>query len=775
MCVRQFFRHYEIQAEIGRGGMSRVFRAHDPSLDRQVALKVLLERYNQDDERVQQFEKEAHITASFTHPNVVKVYAVGRELSDLVIVMELVENGSLDELIAEQGKVTESQALTWGLETAHGLQAAYQNGLLHRDVKPGNILLAKDRSAKLVDFGLALMFQREKDESEEIWATPYYVPPEKLMGRGEDHRSDIYSLGATLFHLLAGKPPIEVVTGTYEELQKAKTKPTSLKPMAPHVSPETCRLVERMMSPDPDRRPNAYDDLINMIEDAHPTKKSRARMTRARGTQVGSAGQRFLAKQRARQGAMKRKRATLASLFALVLVVGVGWAIHRAQQPRGGASSQSSSTVDPGNLGEDETPLVGSESQTALFARARQSLLDGDLEEAHSQFRTLIRSDDGPSALKQWAFFHRGLTNLLIGRESAAQEDFGQLGELQGEQRELNTIFAEAGERLSLDKKVPGNVARNTDGGSCRPVLLLAYGLKNWERGAFQDARLHLERFIELRPGSDYEWITAYHSLAEAPLEDLQWLCGRRQIESLKNEKALEEEQQALRRFVKTARTQRARSAANKRLTSIENRLEKLTPSNEAGDVFSLAQDRRVWEDCLETLLPLATSARFAEGAAFLRTKKNAFTSDAGESHLADQIHAWLKADAFLDHLVATAPGLTGNLKRLQGETLNGTITGADRTTISIRTSVGTISVPLAQVTPDSLARLAVQKIEETRDSNLYYRRQEELVLFAFLTGLEQILNDHASTLRRENRPFRERWDRLKAFKASTPEHTRHG
>ncbi len=163
MCVRQFFRHYEIQEEIGRGGMSRVFRAHDPSLDRQVALKVLLERYNQDDERVQQFEKEAHITASFTHPNVVKVYAVGRELRDLVIVMELVENGSLDELIAQQGKVTESQALTWGLETAHGLQAAYQNGLIHRDVKPGNILLAKDRSAKLVDFGLALMFQRETD------------------------------------------------------------------------------------------------------------------------------------------------------------------------------------------------------------------------------------------------------------------------------------------------------------------------------------------------------------------------------------------------------------------------------------------------------------------------------------------------------------------------------------------------------------------------------------------------------------------------------------
>ncbi len=594
------------------------------------------------------------------------------------------------------------------------------------------------------------------------------------MGQGEDHRSDIYSLGATLFHLLAGKPPIDVITGSYEELQKAKSKPAHLKPMAPHISPPTCRLVERMMAPDPGERPSAYDDLIAMIEDAHPTKKRRTKVTRIGGARVGSAGQRFLASQRARQGAQKKQRAALASVAALALVLGIGWSIFQAQQERNAAGG-GSSTTGPSNLGDDETPLLGSDAD-ALFARARQAVLEGHWEEALGHWETLAEREDASSELTQWALFHRGLTNILAGREPASREDFRRLGELSGEEGALNTLFANASHHLSKDTKVPRSIAEEANDGSCDAVALLAYGLKNWERGAFMEARRHLERFVELEPSREYPWITSYHPLIEDQLADLEWLSHRPKINSLKSKHALEEEQRALREFADTALTKRARGAANWRLKALGRRLEKWASSDGThSGALPVARDREAWQTCQETLQSLASTMRFAEGKTFLQGQDRAFTTPAGQAHLADQLHAWQTADAFLDHLVAAAPGLTGSLKRLSAPPLSGTITGASRKSISIRTSAGIVTVPLSQVTPDSLARLAAKVLEETRDSNLYYRRQEELVLFAFLTGLERVLEEHARVLRQENRTFRERWDRLNAFKASISQDSQHG
>src|SRR5690606_28941637 len=122
------------------------------------------------------------------------------------IAMELVPGGSLEERI-EQGPLPELEVLRLAIQAAQGLRAAHQAGLIHRDLKPGNILFAEDGSAKLVDFGLALVQGHEVEDDDEIWATPYYVPPEKLEGLPDTFRGDMYSFGATLFHALAGKPP----------------------------------------------------------------------------------------------------------------------------------------------------------------------------------------------------------------------------------------------------------------------------------------------------------------------------------------------------------------------------------------------------------------------------------------------------------------------------------------------------------------------------------------------------------------------------------------
>src|SRR5207248_4534759 len=128
------------------------------------------------------------------------VFSFGQDHGLFDIAMELVDKGSLDDLMNLQGRVAEAQVMEVGVQIADGLNAAHQRGLIHRDVKPGNILFADAHSAKIVDFGLALLMEHEAEARGEVWGTPYYVAPEKLNHEPEDFRSDIYSLGGTLFH-----------------------------------------------------------------------------------------------------------------------------------------------------------------------------------------------------------------------------------------------------------------------------------------------------------------------------------------------------------------------------------------------------------------------------------------------------------------------------------------------------------------------------------------------------------------------------------------------
>ena len=155
--VRRTFDHFELQEVLGAGGMGTVYRALDTSLNRPVALKLLRKDYSADQEFVKQFETEAAITASINHPNVVRVYTSGQDHGLVYIAMELVDKGSLDDLMNLQGRVAEAQVLEVGVQTAKGLNAALKRGLIHRDVKPGNILFADAHTAKIVDFGLAVL------------------------------------------------------------------------------------------------------------------------------------------------------------------------------------------------------------------------------------------------------------------------------------------------------------------------------------------------------------------------------------------------------------------------------------------------------------------------------------------------------------------------------------------------------------------------------------------------------------------------------------------
>ena len=187
--------------------------------------------------------------------------------------MELVDHGSFDDLIEQRNRLPEKQVLETGVQVAKGLGAAHRKGLIHRDVKPANILFV-EQTAKISDFGLAGAAAQGSEIQGVIWGTPYYVAPERLNNQPEDFRSDIYSLGATLFHAIAGKAPIEGNTNSAVLLRELKQQPLDLRAVAPDVSSATARVFQRMIAADPGQRFSSYDELVAELEQAQRVLES---------------------------------------------------------------------------------------------------------------------------------------------------------------------------------------------------------------------------------------------------------------------------------------------------------------------------------------------------------------------------------------------------------------------------------------------------------------------------------------------------------------------
>ena len=222
MLIHRSFDHFEVVETLGVGGMGTVYKGRDTNLDRYVALKLLRRDLGSEEDHDAQLQEEARIAASVNHPNVIQVFSLGMDHGQFYVVMELIDHGSLDDLMESQGRVPEHQVLDIGIQIARGLRAAHRKALIHRDVKPANILFVDEQAAKIGDFGLAAFATQHPQNAENdrvIWGTPAYVAPERLYHQREDVRSDIYSLGATLFHAVSGKPPIETSTISATELR----------------------------------------------------------------------------------------------------------------------------------------------------------------------------------------------------------------------------------------------------------------------------------------------------------------------------------------------------------------------------------------------------------------------------------------------------------------------------------------------------------------------------------------------------------------------------
>lgn len=250
---------------MGAGGMGEVYRAVDRSLNRYVAIKVMQASMGEDPQFVENFLREARAAAAINHRNVVQIYSCGQEKGQPYIVMELVSGGRLDDMMADGKRIEPERALEIGLDVARGLNAAFEIGMMHGDIKPANILFDKGNTAKVVDFGLARFIRGA--ETGEIWGTPYYIAPEKARHQHADQRSDIYSLGATLYHAIAGQPPFDGETASDVVLERLKHPAPNLRETVADLHPRIADLVARMLEADPFMRYPTYPSLIADIED----------------------------------------------------------------------------------------------------------------------------------------------------------------------------------------------------------------------------------------------------------------------------------------------------------------------------------------------------------------------------------------------------------------------------------------------------------------------------------------------------------------------------
>ena len=207
---------YQILSRLGAGAMATVFKARQLSLDRLVAIKVLPKRYSENREYVERFYKEGQAAAKLNHPNIVQAIVVGEAGGYHYFVMEYVEGHTLYDDLAGGKVFTEAEALQTIIQIARALAHAHERGLIHRDVKPKNIMIAQDGTAKLADMGLARLAadeQAAQAEAGKAYGTPYYISPEQIRGElNIDFRADIYGLGATLYHLVTGRVPFEAAT-----------------------------------------------------------------------------------------------------------------------------------------------------------------------------------------------------------------------------------------------------------------------------------------------------------------------------------------------------------------------------------------------------------------------------------------------------------------------------------------------------------------------------------------------------------------------------------
>ncbi len=738
---------FRLVRRLAVGGMSVVYVARDQTLDREVAVKILSEECSADSKRERQFEREADLTAAVSHPNVVRVFTVGRAFDRFYIAMELVNGQSLEERMAVRGALSEDEAIPFALQVVDGLRAAKTAGLIHRDIKPGNILIDEGGTVKIVDFGLSLLTEGGAARAEEIWATPHYVAPEALEHREEDFRSDIYALGACLYHGLSGRSPVETKDLSTRRLKEAKQNIPPLRKVAPWLSVETLRVVEKAMAFDREDRFESYEEMRQALEAARVALGVKGARMPVHGT--------VRARRRMREAS--HRRMLLGALGLAVLIV-AGVTLHvltdlalpdlvsEAPPP----APLVVAPMDPKGLDPEAAIEI-----EAAYEGARRALAEDDFVVAEERFIGVWRHEAAPVPTAAWAGFEAAVVAYLDGRPGDARGHLSALGNYLAAQRAEDTAL---GRRLRLgievltaledipESRIPGRLED-----PFRATVFFAMCLKTWEQGDLDRAAGMFQRLVRSGPWPDGEWMDAYRQLAERYVEDFFRL--QRYDHEVEDKSRRDLEKAVLRlEEIYASLTTRGRARFNVKVwqSEVVRRLRELTHREVAPQ----------WKEKREEVAEIIGRSRFAEAAGTLKAAKVEGKLEKTQQRLL--VRLCDAASAFLSELERVlGPGADGVEVQVEGGASYARILGTLDGGLLVDENGAAKMLRWGEVAPLSLLALHQQLLEHTEGSLDRKRRLFQAIAFAWLRGRRAEAERMARELEELSPEFKGLWNEV--------------
>ena len=756
--------HYLLTSRHAVGGMSMVFGARDTTLERDVAIKILNEEYSRDAKRMEEFEREAKITAALSHAHIVRVFTVGKSFGHYYIAMEMVPGDNLEQKISKEGAIGEEEMLPIALEIISGLRAAKSAGLIHRDMKPGNILFDDAGHAKIVDFGLALVTMGGKVKAEEIWATPYYVPPEALDGEEEDFRSDMYALGATLYHAFSGKPPLPSEAKSTREVRKAKENIEPLAKVAPWLHSATCYLVDKSMALRPEDRFESYSEMEEAWNAAFHAMRG------------GGADEPIHS-----EGRLRRRVSSKKALFGLmaagvvVLSLITAAAFYFINKEGGGSELVEDSTNDLtvlSDAGVEQSNTQNSEGEYdpevaarigGLFRKSHTLLQKQQYSEAQKMFVKLANEPGVREPLSSWARVE-ALISVWLGGDSVALDE--ALRKFRKHQQSSQANQDDAMQRLggfigSLEIIKKQDVQQDGSKEPMAIVRLVALALKNWEIGAWQQAVpiFQKARNHPLPTGSP---LLVYRDISNRYLKDYQSLKPLSELNPVNNIPEAKDRLQGLNKLLRHLQTQgRARFHVRVWQMRLHHQIKEMELKAQVkAHAIKPEEKKPDFKKVEPQFRRLIRDAKFSEASKILQS----LPLENPQKELCD---AWLyladSSNGFLSLLEQSIPqnGLLLEVRarafehegkgypKVVSAKLGGLLLLADN---------GEEFLSWGSVAPDSVIAVFQAALKPNLTTPEGQLNTEQAICYAWLSGLEEKASLAAAKLSDVNEGFRERW-----------------